>query len=310
MKKTIYIACFICITFMINASSGIDKPIFTGRDISIRIISNTSEIVKGQLFDVLIDIKNNSAEPIELNNLKHYLVIKNSSTTINNQFKDERKIKIVPFENFKLIVNPLSSINYKIEDKTGLPSLPWYYWPEGEYEYYISYEVGERDHCSNRIPIIIKDIPDSLQESFGDLKENLQNPATLNFNTYKFDKYEALFDKYKNSFYNKEFYSKLLTNRNYYYAIHNKEEAKILRDIALKLCKDYIINYPESETSQNLFLRLIRNYEQNKMVIDDIVISLRKEKSDSYLLQFIDFGLIQLNKSAYDLIKHIEWEEK
>jgi hypothetical protein len=276
------------------------KNNFSNDALRINITTPKTDFIKGELIDVLVDVKNNTSDTLEIINLKHYLHPIGTSESINGQFRDDRSIKISPNENYKLILNPLALINYKDDDKTVLPSLPWYYWPEGDYEYNLSYNLNGKEYISNKLLISVKSVPDTLLLAFNDLKEDLKNPATFDSDHYKFEKYEKLFEKYKNSFYAKEFFTKLILNWNYYDALYGKEKASILRVRAVDLVREFIIKYPNTETSQNLFMYLMNNYDQNRQIIEEIITSLKDTKENSYLLQII----VNRTKCNYTILQN------
>lgn len=120
------------------------------------------------------------------------------------------------------------------------------------------------------------------------MKRDIRNPALLDFDTYKFGKYETLFEKYKGSQYDREFYHKLLSTWNYDDAIANRAEGEKIRTRALELYRECILKYPDTFTGYRLFQKLLYPFETNKFIIDDIINTLKSKKSESLLLQVLE----------------------
>jgi hypothetical protein len=273
--------------------------------LDVKIESDKKDFVKGKFINVLVKVKNISADTIKLSFPEQHLYSYEESKTINYypSSTDLPFIAIPPFQEYIYSIDPLMFINHKKEDRGLLPGLPWYYWPVGEYDYYITYKINNVEYNSNRIPINIKPVPDSLIIAFEDLKDDINNPPILNPLTYRTDKYESLFEKYKGTFYEKEFLYKLLTNWNYTNAIYNKEEAKILRSRALELYKKFILKYPNTSEAYDLFSNLVGNYNENNELVAEILDNLRTNNPKSKLLETLANQPEYMNKQIKHLLK-------
>lgn len=266
------------------------KPEQGGDELQINIESDKSEYIKGQLIDILVRIKNNTNETVKLYPAEHHLYSYEESKTINSTRNtvEYTYLTIPPHQEYVYLVNPLKFINHKNEDKGLLPGLPWYYWPEGSYEYYVSYKLNNVVYTSNKIFLVIKSVPDSLILAFEDLKDNINNPPNFNPLTYRTDRYEVLFEKYQGTFYEKEFSSKLLTNWNYTYAIANKKEAEILRERAMELYKEFILKYPSTEAAFYYLINLYSYRDKgNENLLKEISSSLSSNKAADRLFQVL-----------------------
>ncbi len=260
----------------INENAHLNNDIF-----EVNIESSKNDYVKGELVDVLVRVKNNSTDTIKLGAADHHLYSYEESRTIDNKNSNYKYsyVLIPPHQDYVYLVNPLNFIAHNKE--SIFPGFPWYYWDEGNYDYYISYDLYNTTYISNKIPIKINSVPDSLKQAFEDLKEDLKNPATLN-------KYETLFEKYKGSFYDKEFFYKLLKTNSFYYAIANEEKDRNLRPKAMDLYKEFIIKYPNCEAAYNLFHR-IYDYKNkgNEFLLEEIINLLKKKEPESIILKVL-----------------------
>lgn len=273
--------------------------------LEVKIESEKKDFVKGKFINVLVKVKNISTDTIKLSFPEQHLYSYEESKTINYSpsSTDLPFIAIPPFQEYIYSIDPLMFINYKKEDRGLLPGLPWYYWPVGEYDYYISYKKNDVEYNSNRIPINIKPVPDSLLTEFENLKEDLNKPDKINFSTYKFERFENLYKKYKSTFYGKEFLYKLLDNWNYTNAINDKKEAKILRNRALELYKKFILKYPNTSEAYYLFSEIMHNYKENNELVAEILNNLKTNDPKSQLLEILANQPNSINQQIKHLLK-------
>lgn len=284
--------------YALNGSPAQYNNIRVGDDLKINIESYQKDYIQGKLIDVLVRVKNNTQYAIKLHPADHLLFSYEESKTIDSQPMGGYYATVVipPYQEYIYLVNPLKYVNHKKEDKGLLPGLPWYYWPEGDYDYYISYKFNNKVYTSNKIPITILPVPDSLTTAFEDLKADKNNPDLLNFSTYKFESLENLFEKYRETFYEKEFLYKLINNWNYTYAIANKKEAESIRPRAMELYKEFILKYPNTQAAFS-YLRKIYIYRDkgNENLLTEIISSLESNEEATTLLQ-----LYQIEKNKYE----------
>lgn len=266
----------------LQAHSSMNDSSLITQDLEIEISCENNSFVQGQLIDVLVRIKNNTGDTVKLYLANHHLYSHEDSKTINSlrNTVDYLSLIIFPHNEYIYLVDPLQFINYKKEDKGLLPGLPWYYWPEGNYDYYISYKLNKVVCTSNKITITIEPPSDSLISDFEALKTDLKNPDLLNTSTYKFESLEHLYGLYKGTFYEKEFLYKLLINWNYTYAIANKNEAKTLRSRAMELYKEFILKYPNTEGAIFYFGNIYAYRDKgNENLLKEILTSLKNDDS-------------------------------
>ncbi len=259
-----------------------------------------NEIIQGELLDVLVKIKNNTNDTIITGAPKHFLHAIDRDTSIVIE-PSNAYIEIPPYGIYSYFIDPLEYIGYNEESN---PCYPWYYWFESKYEYSIAHFVGDEKFISNKIQIKVNPVPDSLQSSFNELKDDIQNPAVINFATYKSEKLESLFENFKDSYYGKEFYYKLLKGYNYYEAIGNKGEgAKYLRERAINLYKNFILNYPNSDASYTFLKWIYFNYSDNMFLLDEIISFLKKTDPNCWLLEALNNQPDYMFKEIKHLLK-------
>lgn len=256
--------------------------------LTINISTEKQNYIKGELIDAFVLIKNNSGDSIKFNYSKFYLITDKSETLSQPSFNDGSVAVIAPYGEIKILMSPLETIAFKDDDTRGDADYPWYYWSVGNYKYYFSLTSGGKEYFSNKLLISIKQIPDSLTFLFNALKRDIRNPALLDFDTYKFEKYETLFEKCKGSYYEREFYHNLLTQKNYYNSIANRVEGEKIRTRALELYSEFIIKYPDTFTAYRLFEKLLYAFETNKFIIDEIIGALKSKKPKCLLLQVLE----------------------
>ena len=252
---------------------------FSNNDISIELNCDKKEIIQGQMLDVVVKIKNNTNKIIKMGGLKHLLYNTDKDTLMI--FETGKPFRLNPLSHYTHITDPQGFFFYNGELKTG------YLYP-GSYEYSIGLAVGKEKITSNKINFKVNPVPDSLKTAFNELYNKNNIKVRLNTNTNKFDRYEMLAEKYKGTFYEKEFYYKLLKQYNYYKAVRNKgEEAKKLRKRAIDLYKFFILKYPNSHFSIYLFGNLYANNSDYKKIITEIIRSLKKNSPQCKLLEVI-----------------------
>ena len=239
-------------------------------NINIEPLKNT--IIKGEFWDVLVTIRNNSNDTITIPSVNQHLIVEQESSTINyyHPQSGDGYTVIPPKEEYIFILDPIKFINYKKEDKKLVPGLPWFYWPEGDYEYYISQEVGDKVFYSNKIPITVLPVPDSLKKAFEDLKDDISKPMNLS-------DYENFYEKYKGTYYEKEFGYKLLFTNKYVFGLSKAGEDKELFNKVQKNYKEFILKYPDTEIASLIFSYIYGNKEKGSgQLLKEVLDSLKK----------------------------------
>lgn len=243
-----------------NITNSINK---FSNDLEIDISCGKTEIIQGESIDILVKLKNNTNKIIRTGSPKHYLNHLNKDSLITNHY-GHAVIDISPFSTYYFFINPIGYISYSAKDYIYDP------WHLGSYEYNISQFVGQNEFTSNKIDITINPIPDSLQLPFNELKFDPNNLKTT-------DDWENLLEKYKGTFYERQFYYMLLNTPKY------REDI----DLSARLYKEFILKYPDNDFSYSIINTLVYNYTYNKILIEDILMSLKTNKPDCKLLEVL-----------------------
>lgn len=252
-------------------------------DIKIEISSDKTEYLQGEFISIVEKIKNNINENIILGQPKHYLHDIDRDSVITSVYGNGF-VEIPANSQNNFFINPLGAINYK--DSGIIPSYPWFYWYPGNYEYYISQFIDGKEYRSNKIKIKINPVPDSLLEEFNELKLNTEKVSV--------EKTQLLLNKYKGSYYEKEFYYRLLTDFGYFDNI-NEENSK--------LYAEFIIKYPNNDFSYKIINYLSSYYEKNKALVDSIFIELKTKSPTCKLLEVLKHQPEYMNKQIKHLLK-------
>jgi len=251
--------------------------------LEIEISCDRTEYLQGEFITIVEKIKNNTSENIILGPPKHYLHDIDRDSLITSVY--EHGILEIPANSQNdFFINPLGVLNYK--DSGIIPSYPWYYWYPGNYEYYISEFIDGKEYRSNKIKIKINPVPDSLLEGFNELKLRREKISIA--------KDQLLLNKYKGSYYEKEFYYKLLTDFGYFDNI-NEENSK--------LYAEFIIKYPNTYFSYKIIDHLSSYYEKNKALVDSILIELKTKSPTCKLLEVLKHQPEYMNKQIKHLLK-------
>ncbi len=262
-------------------------------DITVKISNSNPEIIQGKSIDICVKIENNTNNIIRLSTPKQFLYDILRDSLITSKY-GHGVIDIAPHSTYYNLINPLHYIAHN--GNSIVPGYPWFYWYTGDYDYYISYFLGKNKFVSNRIRLKINPVPDSLDISFNKLKDHVGEKTLTATN-------EELFQKSKYTFYEKEYFYKLLRNHDYWAAIQNKKNVQHYREMAKKLFKEFIIKYPNSADAYNLFKIVMYNFNDNKSLIEDILKTLIKDKPNCKLLEVLRNQPDYLNKQIKYLLK-------
>jgi len=253
------------------------NPELLNDDIEISIKPLQEQYIKGKMINILVKIRNNSSDIVRLPKPKQYLYsYKNLETKQSPE--EYLLVRTIPsHQDYVYLLSPVHSINSKKEGQVA--GLPWFYWDEGSYEYYISFKVNGTTLTSNKISIIVNPVPDTLVKEFEDLKDYPEKSRTLN-------DYENLVEKYKGTFYEQEYLYKLLSTYDYYLAI-SKNNAGTLRQKALDLYKEYILKYPDTYAASVFFTDIYGGRDINETLLKEISNSLKKSGEGEILMKII-----------------------
>jgi DNA-binding ferritin-like protein (Dps family) len=243
-------------------------------NIVIELFIENNEFIKGQLFEIFVRFKNNGNEKIVIPCSK---IWQNVTHNLTNNFSYEfRGTEIVLEPNEEKVFLKSPTIDYTYNEGLTAEYLPWHYWFQGDYEFNVTINTANTVVTSNTIQFLIKPVPENLQEAFNTLGFDLTNINSVDQLTLKNEDNEALFVKYKGTFYEKEFFYKLFLNKYYRFAIENKEGARILRNKAEKLAKEYIAKYPNTHLTKLMLHHIQRGGTKNQMLMEEIVNILKK----------------------------------
>jgi hypothetical protein len=235
----------------------------------LTIESARSEFIMGEIPDVIISIKNKSNDTLKLDKFQQYIYSYDENRTIEGYKTDGMPYTILPpHQQYSFFINPMAFINHKNEGNT--PAIPWFYWYEGKYDFYISYRNNGDTYFSNKILLTIDSLPDSLKEAFENLKYNINITRPSGY-------YRMLADKYKGTFYEQQFYYKLFVSPEY----------REMNDTQQLEVKQYIINYCNTESAYQFFHSLLIRYDKYQNLIKDILLELKKEKPDCAILKVL-----------------------
>ncbi len=252
-------------------------------DLEIEIYSDKTEYLQGEFINIVEKIKNNTNENINLGQPKHYLYDIDRDSMITSVYGNG-SVEILANSQNNFFINPLGAVNYK--DIGVIPSYPWFYWYPGNYEYYLSQFIDGKEYRSNKIKIKINPVPDSLLEEFNTLKSNDEKISI--------EKSRMLLNKYKGSYYEKEFYYKLLTDFGYFDKINEANS---------QLYEEFIIKYPDNDFSYKILNYLSNYYEKNKALVNHIIERLKTKSPNSKLLIVLKNQPDYMNKQIKHLLK-------
>ncbi len=258
-------------------------------DSSIEIESNKTEYIQGESIDVILKIKNNTNENYEIAWPKNYLLNLDKNKTFTGQFSSEIPMELPPKNNYYFFDNPEGFVLSGTDPSTNIL-------PPGNYEYYASLEIGNNKYISNKINFKINPVSASLQPALNELRFVPGKSHTIK-------DYELLAEKYKGTVYERIFLRKLIHNSWFTFAIQNKNEYKIYREKAIKLYKKFILSYPDTYDAYSIIAVFMSNYNANKIIIDDILKTLIKDKPNCKLLEVLRNQPDYMNKQIKYLLK-------
>jgi hypothetical protein len=256
--------------------------------LDIEISCDKIEFIQGESINILVKIKNNSSDTLRISKHKYYIFDFDKDSTFSNYY-DRGIVDISPFGTYYYMVEPLSYLFFRGIDLSTYTLKP------GNYDYYLSKFLGKKEYVSNKINIIVNSIPDSLLQAFNDLIFIPNNPRSI-------DTAEQLLTKYKGTFYEENYYEKVMSYPVYYNAIQNKVEAKEYRTKAVNLYKEFILKFPNSTRAYLSFNKIMYNYENNQFLIEDILISLKNSQPECKLLEVLKNKPEYLNKEIKYLL--------
>jgi hypothetical protein len=255
-------------------------------DFEIQLSCNKEEFIQGESVDIFAKIKNNTSD-ILIIELKHYIKNLDSDSTFSN--RSNKYVHLPPFGNYYFMLDPIDYIVFGSIDFSSMTLKP------GHYEYYLSCLIDEEEYFSNKISININSVPDSLKQDFQEL---VFNPSKEHSSEVSLE----LAERYKGTFYEQQFYFRLLTNNVYYYALQDKAEFKNYREQALELNKEFILKFPNSTLSYRLFNRIMHNYTANQTLVEEILSGLKTNYPECTLLKALRNQPEYLNKQIIHLL--------
>ena len=254
------------------------------QDLEIEISGDKPEIIQGEFIDVLVKVINKSNKTISIGAPKHYLYDYNNDSTFTNHYGEGRvHIEIPPNGSYYFLVDPQDYILFSGMDFST------HTFPPGSYDYYLSLFVGGNEIKSNKINLRVKPIPDSLKQAYEDLK----------FDTKKYDpnknyslEAEKKFEKYKGTYYEKEFYYRLLQTPAY------RDDKSGLN---INAFENFVLKYPNSVAAYYIF-RGVMGLKNDKF-IEDIIAHLKSQDPNSKLLMVLKHQPEYMNKQIKHLLK-------
>lgn len=272
---TFFIFCYIVIFYGFALGQPDDSEI-KDNDLKIELCCDKTEFIQGESIDLLIKIRNNTIDTINIGLPKHFLydVVKDS-TFSKNIGHSHSSLFIPSFGTYYFILDPSDwQIFPERMDHSTLTLKP------GNYEYYVSGSLNRKKYISNKLKINVKPVPDSLKKAFNDLMFKENNFTTL-------ESAEQLLAKYKGTFYEKRFYRKVFGFNSYYYAIQNKKDAKDYRKKAVNLYKEFILKFPNNSLAYGEFQVIMFNYADNQTLVEEILTSLKNNQPECKLLEVL-----------------------
>jgi hypothetical protein len=269
-----------------NGYSELEKINFTDK-ITFHITPEKNITKKGKFVNILLDIKNNSNQKIEIDSRLNFHV-----EDISRNIKLPKSsfspfwISIKEGKNRLSIINPFNIVNYK--DEIAYPSIPWGYVKEGRYRIYFSVVSKDGIIKSNEIEIEVLKLNEEEELLFQQLLGNTKVKQS------KEDR-NNLFNQYKNTFFDEESYYlyggvslDILSKENH------PERAQIIERL-----KEHLIKFPYSSVSSRLMRSLDRDFDDCRRAIEEIVEVLKLESPESWLLK-----IIENNKQLKEELKH------
>jgi len=256
----------------INAQSVASDSSLKTQDLVLEISCDKTEFIQGEPIDILIKILNKSDETVRVF-LNHYLYNQENDSTFKHTF--DKGVYIPPTEKYYLIIDPAGWLMFLGNMDLSTISLK-----PGNYNYYVSTTYPNNRHESNKLKIVVNPVPDSLLQSYNDLKYIPNYPMPI-------DTAEALLEKYKGSFYEERYYAKIFGYGYYYHAIQNKDEFRDYRVKAINLYREFILKYPNSSNAYGKFQVIMFNYKDNASLVNEILSTLNYNQPNCKLLEIL-----------------------
>lgn len=260
-KFILFITLFIASKIIFAEQSGQDTTL-NNKTLSIEISGDKSEFIQGETLNFLVKMTNNTGDTIITHVIRCYLNDFHKDSVYTGQSR-YGWIIIPPLGHYYYFNSPADFI-IKGTDWTNRTLFP------GNYEYYISSD--NKEFVSNKIHFKVYPVPDSLLVAYNDLIYIPGEVKTIR-------DYEALYEKYRGTYYEQEFLRKSI-----YEAAIIFDDHPEYREKAISLSKLFILKYTDSEEAYHLFKFLMTNYPDNKAVIAEILKSLITDKPDCKLL--------------------------
>lgn len=290
MRLTIYIQVLLIFLFLVlwehNCKVHNIEYSSDSTDLEVIISCDKTEFIQGESIDVFLKITNHSTDTIHIQTTNHIIYnLSNDSTSIN---QIRSNIILPPTGKYYGLIDPSDYLVFGgIDFSTNTLK-------HGKYSFYLSLLTDNNIYSSNKLNIVIDSVPDSLKESFNELKSHntrIKNTADL----------ERLALQHEGTFYEQQFYFKLLQTSSYYCAVQGKKDYEQYRNRALQFYKEFILEYYNTSDAYLLFKRLMKNYDENKVLIGDILTSLKRIEPESHLLTVLRNQPDYINKQ----IKHL-----
>lgn len=239
-----------------------EQSIYRSDSIKIELMLSKNEFFQGESINILCSVFNQSAMSVYIGGYEHHLLNLNTGKLYNSRENYSRRSQtgIPAFSIEKSIIDPHDWL--MSDEYIGNP------FPSGTYEYWLTEIINDRKIVSNKVRFTILEPPDSVKPQLNELIY-LSNKST------PLDEAKSLYEKYKNSFYSERALKKLLSYPN------------LETTLKLKLTKQYIISYPNSSKAVYLFLNLLGNHLENRILLEEIIENLKRNQPDCYLLEVL-----------------------
>jgi len=280
---TFFLFCYTVIFYgyALSQPDNDEKP---NTDLEIELSCDKTEFIQGESIDVLVKITNNTNNTFRMRPPKHYIYDFNKDSTFTSQFGNGL-IEIPPSGNYYYMLEPTSYLVFCGIDFSTHTLKP------GNYEYYLSLFLGKEEFLSNKINIKVNPVPDSLVVAFNNLRYDPNEPYAIETHEEYAEKYietyKGYIEMYKGTFYEQQYFFKLLVHPYFNSAIRNKDDAKDYREEAIKLNKEFILKYPNTSHAYGLFQVIMFNYTDNQALVEEILTSLKNNQPECKLLEVL-----------------------
>ncbi len=269
------------------ASASKPNHSYNDDDIEVELTCDKTDLIQGESINIFLKIQNNTDDTITISSIKNSIYEYGNDSTFTNRRRGG--IIIPPLGRYYDLFDPSDYLVFSgIDFSTN-------FLKPGIYKYNLSVLTEKNEVVSNTVRITINPVPNSLQKAFNDFGTNNNTPRTT-------ETFEKLANKYKNSFYEQQFYFKLLISSDYYNAIRGKEGVAEYRNKAINLNKEFILKYPNSNLAYRLFNRIMRNYTQNQLLVEEVLTSLKHNQPECKLLEVLRNQPEYVNKQIIHLL--------